>query len=145
MPPLADVDFVQFRWESSSATGEHFIAPNGTPIVVSDTVILDIAGIDSVWVWRRPPAANTWDVVIRLSRSASAHVGASSATHIGKQLAVIVDHRVTTFPIVTAPLGSRAELLSDVPQATADSLASRVAHAIALLKPWQPVQLRRPP
>ena len=145
MPPLADVDFVQFRWESSSAIGEHFIAPNGMPIVVSDTVILDMAGIDSVWVYRPHSVADQWDVVIRLSRQASARVGFSSATHLHRQLAVIVDHHVTNFPIVEGPLTSIAELLSGVPKATADSLAGRVAQAIAALKPWQPVELRRLP
>lgn len=141
MPRLSEVDFVQLRWAVSSETGQRYIDPNGTPVVVSDSVVLDMAGIDSVWVSHVPQTMDRWDVVARLSRPASARIGASSATHLRQQLAVIVDDRVTELPIVTGTLGSRVQLLSGVARPSADSLAKRIEHAIALLKPWQPVEL----
>lgn len=143
---LAAVDFVQFRWESDSApVDERYVDPaSGRPVALGDLVVLDMARIDSAWVWRRPrDTTDKWDVVVRLSRDGAAAFGAATATNAGKRLGVVVDGRVTTLPLVTGALGSRAQIASGVRRVAADSLAARVNRAVAVLRPFQPVVLHR--
>lgn len=143
-PALSTVDFVQFRWEDTvPRSAVRYIDPaSGQPVALSDSVVLDIRGIDSAWVWkaRRDTA---WDVVLRLSREGAAQFGATTATHVGRRLAVIVDSTITEMPIIMAAIGPRAPLVSAVQRPVADSLAARVNRAVAALRPFQPVAFPR--
>lgn len=143
-PALSTVDFVQFRWESPTArSSARYIDPaSGQPVSLDDSVVLDIRGIDSAWVWKLR-SDTAWDVVLRLSREGAAQFGATTATHVGQRLAIIVDSTITEMPIIMAAIGPRARLVSSVQRPVADSLAARVNRAVAALRPFQPVMFPR--
>lgn len=142
---LADVDFVQFRWEDPTARSPvRYVDPaNGEAVALNDSVVLDIRAIDSAWTWHPRSDSTHWDVVVLLSRSGAAQFGATTATHVGQRLAIVVDGAITQMPLVQSALGPRAVLATRVPQAIADSLTARVNHAVAALRSLQPVLFPR--
>lgn len=142
---LADVDFVQFRWEDPTGRSSvRYIDPaSGQPVALNDSVALDIRAIDSAWTWHPKSDSTQWDVDLLLSRSGAAQFGATTATHVGQRLAIVVDGTITQMPLIQSALGSRALLVTRVPQYVADSLAARVNHAVAALRPLQPVMFPR--
>lgn len=141
---LAAAKILEFRWEvDGEPRNARFIDPQrGTPVALSDSVVLDITGIDSAWVepGLRDPRGQR-SVVVRLSRNGAARFGATTATHVGRRLAVIVDGRVADLPIVEGPLGELLLIANDVPQAVADSLATRVNSMVAELRRYLPATL----
>ena len=142
---VAEVDFVQFRWEDPTARSSiHYIDPeSGQAVALNDSVVLDIRAIDSAWTWHARSDSTHWDVDLLLTRSGAAQFGATTATHVGQRLAIVVDGAITQMPLIQSALGPRAVLVSHVPQSVADSLAARVNHAIAALRSLQPVMFPR--
>ena len=142
-----DADFIQFRWieEGRSAGPGGFTDPQtGEALTLSDTVWLDVGGIDSAMVRHvRGQPAGFGNVVLLHSRAASATVGATTATHIGRRFAIVIDGKVTNTPIAAGAFGTMSELVSNVPQATADSLAARVNAVAMALRPYRPVFFKR--
>lgn len=142
---VADVDFVQFRWEDPTARSSvRYIDPtSGQAVALNDSVVLDIRAIDSAWTWHPRSDSTHWDVDLLLSRSGAAQFGATTATHVGQRLAIVVDGAITQMPLIQSALGPRAVLVTRVPQSVADSLAARVNHAVAALRSLQPVMFPR--
>src|SRR6476661_7868554 len=144
-PALSTVDFVQFRWEDTvSRSSVRFIDPaSGQPVSLDDSVVLDIRGIDSAWARHARSDSTHWEVDLLLSRSGAAQFGATTATHVGRRLAIVVDGAITQMPIIQSALGPRVPLVSHVQRPVADSLAARVNRAVEALRPFQPVALPR--
>lgn len=142
---VADVDFVQFRWEDPTARSSvRYIDPaSGQAVALNDSVVLDIRAIDSAWTWHPRSDSTHWDVDLLLSRSGAAQFGATTATHVGQRLAIVVDGAITQMPLIQSALGPRAVLITRMPQYVADSLAARVNHAVAALRSLQPVMFPR--
>ena len=142
---LADVDFVQFRWEDPTARSSvRYVDPaSGQAVALNDSVALDIRAIDSAWTWHPRSDSTHWDVELLLSRSGAAQFGATTATHVGQRLAIVVDGAITQLPLIQSALGPRALLVTRVPRSVADSLAARVNHAVATLRSLQPVMFPR--
>lgn len=142
---LADVDFVQFRWEDPGASSSaRYVDPaSGQRVALNDSVVLDIRGIDSAWTWHAKRDTLQWDVVLLLSRSGAAQFGATTATHVGRRLAIIVDSAITEMPIIMGALGPHAQLVSNVPRSVADSLAGRVNRAVESLRPYHALAFPR--
>ena len=99
----------------------------GQVYVLSDTIVLDGHGIDSVEVRsRRIGGDTTVDVIARLRPSVVAGFSTATASHIGQVLVVTIADRIVAAGVVTSRLGSVVPLQSDVRRSTADSLAARV-------------------
>jgi hypothetical protein len=145
--PFAEADFIHFQWEDCvpAPRNSPFTDPAGAgPVALVDSVVLDMTGIDSAWVWRAAQdTADHWDVVVRLSRTGAADFGATTATHVGRRLAVVVDQRVVLMPVVESPLHGPALIASGVARHEADSLAARVNQAVVTLRPFQPGRIVR--
>jgi Preprotein translocase subunit SecD len=142
---VADVDFVQFRWEDPGArSSARYVDPaSGQTVALNDSVVLDIRGIDSAWTWHSQRDTVQWDVVLLLSRSGAAQFGATTATHVGQRLAIVVDSTITEMPVIMGALGPHAPLASNVPRSVADSLAVRVNRAVEALRPYHPLAFPR--
>lgn len=141
---LAAARLVEFRWEvAGEPKSSRFMDPQrGVPVALSDSVVLDMSGIDSAWVTPVPrDSMGRRDVVVRLSRRGAARFGATTATHVGRRLAVIVDGRITDLPIIESAIGEIVQLASDVAGPVADSLAARVNAMVVELRPFLPVSL----
>lgn len=142
---LADVDFVQFRWEDPAARSpRRYVDPaSGQSVALNDSVVLDIREIDSAWTWHEKRDTAQWDVVLRLSRSGAAQFGATTATHVGQRLAIVVDSTITQLPIIMGALGPNVPLALNVSRSVADSLAGRVNRAVEALRPYHPLAFPR--
>ncbi|MCR4339848.1 MAG: M56 family metallopeptidase [Gemmatimonadaceae bacterium] len=142
------IDFIQYRWVGAAGDGaaQGYVDPaSGQPLTLGDSVILDIAAIDSAWVTSHVRGPDTTaGVAISLTASGAGTFGAETATHLGQRLAVVVDDRVVTVATVTSRLRNIVPLITDATPAEAHALATRVNRAIDQLRPYQPLVLQRP-
>lgn len=142
------IDFIQYRWVSGAGSGgvQGYVDPaSGQALTLGDSVILDIAAIDSAWVTSHVRGLDTTTgVTISLTPSGAGAFGAETATHLGQRLAVVVDDRVVTMATVTSRLRNIVPLVTDATPAEANVLATRVNRAVDQLRPYQPLSFRRP-
>lgn len=142
------IDFMQYRWISQygwTRVAEYVDPASGKALVLGDSVILDIAAVDSAWVTSGAHGADsTAGVTLSLTPRGAATFGAETATHIGQRLAVVIDGRVVNVATVSTRLGNIVPLVTDATPAEAHALATRVNRAIDKLRPYQPLVIPRP-
>ncbi|MEO7646824.1 MAG: M56 family metallopeptidase, partial [Gemmatimonadaceae bacterium] len=142
------IDFIQYRWVSATGDGaaQGYVDPaSGQALTLGDSMVVDIAAIDSAWVTShvRGPDA-TAGVTISLTPSGAGTLGAETATHLGQRLAVVVDDRVLTVATVGSRFRNTIPLVTDATPAAAYALAARVNRAVDQLRPYQPLSFQRP-
>jgi preprotein translocase subunit SecD len=128
-------ELIQYRWIDASGRAQsgRYIDPNtGQSYALSDTIVLDLAGIERAEVHSHPVGSDTgWDVVARLNSSAAAAFSAATANHIGEKIAVLIDDRIITTAQIESRLGSVVGVAFTLRKAAADSLAARINQAKA--------------
>ncbi|WP_373069499.1 M56 family metallopeptidase [Gemmatimonas sp.] len=135
---LRQANVLEYRWientPSTTAAATRYTDPvTGQTLVLTDSVMLDLTGIDSAWV------ASGFDdsvrgVAVSLTASAAARVGAQTATHIGRRIAVVIDGRVGLVATVNTALGRVLPAAEGSP-AVADSLARQINQLSKALRP----------
>lgn len=133
--------FLEYRWIAPTAPGagapaQYTDPTSGEPLVLSDSVIIDISDIDSSWVTRDVAGLaefGGWSLAVKLTASGAAKVGASTATRVGQRLAVVIDGRIVTVATVNSALGSVLPV-AQLPQAVADSLTRRINQSANALR-----------
>ena len=141
------MNFVQYRWIADAAvSGQRYVDQNGKPITLGDSVVLDMGGIDSAWVApRRAGPDSSLDVVAVLNPHGAAVFGATTATHVGKAIAVVIDGRIVQVATVNSSLGPLVPIASVTDRQVAESLAVRVNQIARELRPMYHVEFGRPP
>lgn len=145
----ADMDLLQYRWveegTGADAPARYSDPATGAALVLSDSVALDMGGIVRASVTAMGGGSeSSAAVVVSLTPGGAARFGASTATHVGRRLAVVVDGRVIQTAVVQSALGASVPLVTDVSRELADSLATRVNRVARLLgKLGGPVEFRR--
>lgn len=143
------IDFIQYRWVNGAGGGggvQEYVDPaSGQALTLGDSVILDIAAIDSAWVTSHVRGSDTAaGVSLSLTPSGAGTLGAETATHLGQRLAVVVDDRIVTVATVGSRLRNTIPLVTDATPAEAQALADRVNRAVDQLRRYQPVVFQRP-
>jgi hypothetical protein len=123
-------DSIQYRFADSAgrASGHRYSDPLTVQVyVLSDTVVLNGYGIDSVEVRsRRVGGDTTVDVVARLQPSAAGVFSTATASHIGRVLVVTIGDRIVATGMIQSRLGSVVPVMSGVARSTAEALAMRI-------------------
>lgn len=131
-PTTTQQAFIEYRWvntgASSAATAMYRNPATGAALALEGAIVLDNRGIDSSWVVSSDDGSE-WTVVARLRASAAARFGATTATHVGQQIAVVIDDRLITVATVKSALGATIPVTTMNARPDADALSLRINDA----------------
>jgi len=123
---------LEYRWVGLGIAGPtHAVldAQTGRTLAVSDSVVLDLAGVSRAEVVGRGARLAGWDVIARLRPAAARAFAEATAAHVGDDLGILLDGRVVQVAHIASRLGAVAGIVSGVPRPVADSVAARVNRA----------------
>lgn len=139
----ADLDVLEYRWvrETADPSARRYAAPgSGEPLALGDTVALDVAGVERARVWRQHSVAG---VSLQLNPHGATRFGASTATHIGSRIAVLLDDRVITVATVNSRLGPTIPFADNLSGEAAERVVNRINGVVAKLRPLYPLTITR--
>jgi len=127
---VAAVPFtLEYRWVGEGVAGHTHAAPRpamNTFVQVSDSVVLTLTGVDTAQVADRAGRA---DVFIRLTPDASQRFAETTAAHIGRELAVLINDSVVQVVTIESRLSRVAGVLASVGPDSAAAVAARINRA----------------
>jgi TonB family protein len=112
--------------------------PDGLePVYVHGDAILTGEDVRTARVVERSPSQ--FDVAVTFSEAAAARVAAATRAHVGKPIAILLDSRVISAPVLRAPIGEAAVIngifTADQARALAESLAPGTALGAVAVRP----------
>jgi cyanophycinase len=129
-PTGARCDSIQYRFVDDAAptTARRYRnAETGQSYTLRDSIVLDGHGIAQIEVRpRRNGADTTWDLMARLTPTATSALTAATASHVGSTIAVLVGDEVVQTAIIQSALRTTVlPIRTDLSRHVADSLALR--------------------
>lgn len=128
-PDSSRLRTLQYRWViGENLTSSGYVDPaTGMRYLLEDKVVLDIDGIERAQVHPvRTSVDSAWDVIVRLTPRAASDFAQTTATHVGRTLAVLMDGHIVSTAVVETPLRRVAGVVTRVPKSVADSIALRI-------------------
>lgn len=130
----APPDLLEYRWVDTAARRDahRYVDRNtGQAYTLSDTIALSLHNIDRAEVYiHRLGSTTVYDVIVRLTPDGAVAWAATTGTHVGQRIAVLLDGQIVQTPIVESALGAVAGVVSNVSSATAETLVLRINKAV---------------
>lgn len=130
--PAASPVSLEYRWVGGGVAGPVHDAPfpaRGEMLAVSDSIVLDLAGVASAHVMIHHDVDT--EVFVRLTPAAAQAFAVATAAHIGATLAVLLDGQVVQLATIHSRLGAAAGVVTGVPRDSAEAIAARINRARA--------------
>ena len=128
-PDSSRLRTLQYRWViGENLTSRGYVDPaTGMRYLLENKVVLDIDGIERAEVHPvRISGDSGWDVIVRLTPRGASEFAGTTATHVGRTLAVLMDGHIVSTAVVETPLRRVAGVVTSVSKPVADSIALRI-------------------
>jgi len=128
-PDSSRLRTLQYRWViGENLTSSGYLDPaTGMRYILEDKVVLDVDGVERAEAHPMRISGNSgWDVIVRLTPRAASEFAETTAAHVGRTLAVLMEGHIISTAVVETPLRRVAGVVTNVPKSVADSIATRI-------------------